>query len=196
MCRTLLQSPTVPASSRRKPWFERSLCAVRIRIVCGGRLLFAGGKTDYTEQTDNCPWQLSAGISNKLQIRNNVTKCPTPSPTGDLFIRCVTVLFAPTIASLREVAKRREGSVEPERDRAAARRWTAIAGEGESGINGYRSLYSERCPLFCGRGGETSDIFCAALSLSHLRCQLSPGESLGLSVLFVRCVTARFAHIL
>ena len=42
---------------------------------------------------------------------------------------------------------------------------------------------------FCGRGGEASDIFCAALSLSHLRCQLSPGGSLGLSVLFVRCVT-------
>ena len=81
---------------------------------------------------------------------------PHPSPTGNPFVRWVTVLFAPTIASLREVAKRREGSVEPERDRAAARRWTAIAGEGESGINGYRSLYSERCPLFCGRGGETS----------------------------------------
>ena len=79
LCRTLTQSPTVPALSRREPWFERSLCAVRIRIICGYRMLFTGGETDYTEQTDNCPWQLSAGISNKLQIRNNVTKCPTPS---------------------------------------------------------------------------------------------------------------------
>ena len=51
---------------------------VRNRIICGYRMLFTGGKTDYTKQTDNCPWQLSAGISNKLQIRNNVTKCPTP----------------------------------------------------------------------------------------------------------------------
>ena len=67
--------------------------------------------------------------------------------------------------------------------------------EGESGINGYRSLYSERCPLFCGRGGETSDIFCAALSFSHLRCQLPPGGSLGLSVLFVRCVSVLFVGI-
>ena len=67
--------------------------------------------------------------------------------------------------------------------------------EGESGINDYRSLYSERCPLFCGRGGEASDIFYAALSFSHLRCQLPPGGSLGLSVLFVRCVSVLFAGI-
>jgi len=33
--RTLLQSPTVPASSRRKPWFERTLCVVCTRGVCG-----------------------------------------------------------------------------------------------------------------------------------------------------------------
>ena len=38
-------------------------------------------------------------------------------------------------------------------------------------------------------------IFYAALSLSHLRCQLSPGESLGLSVLFVRCVSVLFVGI-
>ena len=37
--------------------------------------------------------------------------------------------------------------------------------------------------------------FCAALSLSHLRCQLPPGGSLGLSVLFVRCVSVLFAGI-
>ena len=94
-----------------------------------------------------------------------------------MLIRCVTVLFAPTIAFLREVAKRREGSVEPERDRAAARRWTAIAGEGESGINGYRSLYSEHCPLFCGRGGEASDVFlCRTLTQSPTVPALSRRE--------------------
>ena len=38
-------------------------------------------------------------------------------------------------------------------------------------------------------------IFCAALSLSHLRCQLSPGESLGLSVLFVWCVPEGFVGV-
>jgi len=92
LCRTLLQSPTVPALSRREPWFERTICVVRNRIICGYRMLFTGGKTDYTEQTDNCPWQLSAGISNKLQIRNNVTKCPT-LPYKKSFIRCVTVGF-------------------------------------------------------------------------------------------------------
>ena len=42
--RTLTQSPTVPALSRREPWFERTLCAVRIRIICGYRMLFTGGK--------------------------------------------------------------------------------------------------------------------------------------------------------
>ena len=67
--------------------------------------------------------------------------------------------------------------------------------EGESGINGYRSLYSERCPLFCGRGGEASDIFCAALSLTRLRRELPPGVSLGLSVLFVWCVPEGFVGV-
>ena len=38
-------------------------------------------------------------------------------------------------------------------------------------------------------------IVCNALSLSHLRCQLSPGESLGLSVLFVWYVTVGFAGV-
>ena len=38
-------------------------------------------------------------------------------------------------------------------------------------------------------------IVCTALSLSHLRCQLSPGESLGLSVLFVRWVTVWFVGV-
>ena len=114
---------------------------------------------------------------------------------GSPFIPCVTVLFAPTIASLREVAKRREGSVEPERDRAAARRWTAIAGEGESGINGYRSLYSEHNPSFADEGVKRVLNAYTALSLSHLRCQLSPGESLGLSILFVWCVPVGFVRI-
>ena len=54
LCRTLTQSPTVPALSRREPWFERTICVVRNRIICGYRMLFTGGKTDYTEQTDNC----------------------------------------------------------------------------------------------------------------------------------------------
>ena len=120
-------------------------------------------------------------------------RTPVPTDLGYSLIRRVTVLFAPTIASLREAAKRHEGSVEPERDRAAARRGTAIAVEGESGINGYRSLYSEHCPLSCERGGEASDIFCAALSFSHLRCQLPPGGSLGLSSFFIRWVTVLFA---
>ena len=48
---------------------------------------------------------------------------------------------------------------------------------------------------FCGRGGQASDIFCTALSFSHLRCQLPPGGSLGLSVLFVRCVSVLFVGI-
>ena len=42
---------------------------------------------------------------------------------------------------------------------------------------------------FVGEGVKRELIVYAALSLSHLRCQLSPGESLGLSVLFVRWVT-------
>ena len=46
---------------------------------------------------------------------------------------------------------------------------------------------------FVGEGVKRVIFFCAALSLSHLRCQLSPGESLGLSGLFVRCVTVGFA---
>ena len=123
LCRTLTQSPAVPALSRREPWFEHSLCVVRtrgvcaywlfsrdgrpvpygrsyircitrvvrtytvgadsisarfvrIRIICGYRMLFTGGKTDYTEQTDNCPWQLSAGISNKLQTQITSRNAP------------------------------------------------------------------------------------------------------------------------
>ena len=64
--------------------------------------------------------------------------------------------------------------------------------EGESGINGYRSLYSEYYPSFAGEGVKRVMFFCAALSLSHLRCQLPPGESLGLNVLFVSCVTVLF----
>ena len=35
LCRTLTQSPTVPALSRREPWFERSVCMVCTRGVCG-----------------------------------------------------------------------------------------------------------------------------------------------------------------
>ena len=38
-------------------------------------------------------------------------------------------------------------------------------------------------------------IVCNALSFSHLRCQLPPGGSLGLSVLFVRCVSVLFVGI-
>ena len=94
------------------------------------------------------------------------------------FIRWVTVLFAPTIASLREGG----GFCE--------------AKDGRRERNKRLSIVIFRALSFvCGRGGEASDIFCAALSLSHLRCQLSPGESLGLSVLFVRCVTILFAGI-
>ena len=47
----------------------------------------------------------------------------------------------------------------------------------------------------CGRGGEASDIFCAALSLTRLRRELPPGVSLGLSVLFVWCVPVGFVGV-
>ena len=43
--RTLLQSPTVPASSRRKPWFEQLFHSVRDRGVYGCWLIFAGRAT-------------------------------------------------------------------------------------------------------------------------------------------------------
>ena len=55
-------------------------------------------------------------------------------------------------------------------------------------VRGHR-LFGELPVGFVGEGVKRVLIVYAALSLSHLRCQLSPGESLGLSVLFVRCVT-------
>ena len=67
--------------------------------------------------------------------------------------------------------------------------------EGESGINGYRSLYSEHYPSFAGEGVKRVIFFCAALSLTRLRRELSPGESLGLSVLFVWCVPVGFVGV-
>jgi len=83
----LSQRKSVKGSSGSKPSLKNVQLGCRGGVsppvwritvgFCGYRLLYARGKTDYTEQTDNCPWQLSAGISNKLQIRNNVTKCPT-----------------------------------------------------------------------------------------------------------------------
>ena len=54
--------------------FVRCVSVLFVGIVC----FKAGGQSNYTEQTDNCPWQLSAGISDKHQIRINVMKCPTP----------------------------------------------------------------------------------------------------------------------
>ena len=61
-------------------------------------------------------------------------------------------------------------------------------------VRGHR-LFGELPVGFVGEGVKRVLIVYAALSLSHLRCQLSPGESLGLSVLFVRCVTSLFAGI-
>ena len=48
---------------------------------------------------------------------------------------------------------------------------------------------------FVDEGIKQVLIVCNALSFSHLRCQLPPGGSLGLSVLFVRCVSVLFVGI-
>ena len=67
--------------------------------------------------------------------------------------------------------------------------------EGESGINGYRSLYSEHDPSFADERVKRVLNAYTALSFSHLRCQLPPGGSLGLSVLFVWCVPVGFVGV-
>ena len=61
-------------------------------------------------------------------------------------------------------------------------------------VRGHR-LFGELPVGFVGEGVKRELIVYAALSLSHLRCQLSPGESLGLSVLFVRWVTVWFVGV-
>ena len=92
---------------------------------------------------------------------------------GSPFIRWVTVLFAPTIASLREGG----GFCEAKDGRRERNKRLSIV------------IFRALPVALWARGAKQVLIVCNALSLSHLRCQLSPGESLGLSVLFVRCVT-------
>ena len=72
--RTLTQSPTVPALSRREPWFERSLCAVCIRIIRGYRMLFTGGKqitpSKRTIALGNCRRAFPTNYKHRITSRN------------------------------------------------------------------------------------------------------------------------------